>query len=424
MSSEQSLSWYEPGNIRATVENGVAENVPKSRIAEYLAARELTDTPPSRVQRIVERMPASEDASPATVDFSQPEATGAEPRDSVPYQLAVNDLEYLSNREAARLIGVALEQFDGNTVRPPGATQVETDLVWHRQHATVALRIVPTLSGTVDTRHVDALLNGTVVPDDVRSPSELAIVTNRSFTEEALALAEEHGIHCFDAGHVEEWFRRARIPMAAAGTLLEDGESHDGPLTDLVELTPIPAPRKSVDPLEIDRAFDIGSLTTPAEEDTTSATGERTESNEGEQNTGLDRSTARDDPLGGTQSPSGETGTLYADPNEDGDLEAFDRFIDDIDDKNQQSRSTADEDSTATDGESSGVAAQRTTYTDIDRKELLSDLLEAKQDAGELQSWKDVETHGSYPVEYYQKTFGSLANAIAAIDVDYTGESQ
>ena len=424
MSSEQSLSWYVPGNIRATVENGVAENVPKSRIAEYLAARELTDTPPSRVQRIVERMPASEDASPATVDLSQPEATDAEPRDSVPYQLAVNDLEYLSNREAARLIGVALEQFDGNTVRPPGATQVETDLVWHRQHATVALRIVPTLSGIVDTRHVDALLNGTVVPDDVRSPSELTIVTNRSFTEEALALAEEHGIHCFDAGHVEEWFRRARIPMAAAGTLLEDGESHDGPLTDLVELPPSPAPRKSVDPLEIDRAFDIDSLTTPAEEDTTSATGERTESNEGEQNTGLDRSTARDDPLGGTQSPSGETGTLYADPNEDGDFEAFDRFVDNIGDGNQQSGATADDDPATADGASSGVDGQSTTYTDVGRKELMSDLIDAKRDADELQSWDDVEAHGSYPVEYYRKTFGSLASAIAAIDVDYTGESR
>jgi hypothetical protein len=424
MSSEQSLSWYEPGNIRATVENGVAENVPKSRIAEYLAARELTDTPPSRVQRIVERMPASEDKSAATSDLSQSEATDAEPRGSVPYQLAVNDLEYLSNREAARLIGAALEQFDGNTVRPTEATEVEADLVWHRQHATVALRIVPTLSEAVDTSHVDALRTGTVVPADIRNPSELAIVTNRTFTDEALALAEDHDIHCFDAGHVEEWFRRARIPMAAAGTLLEDGESHDGPLTDLVELAPIPTPRKSVDPLEINRAFDIGSLTTPTGEDTASVSDTRNESEEGQQNTGLDRTTARDDPLADTQPAPGETGTLYADPSEDGDFDVFDQFVDDIEDGDQQSRSTAAEESSPTDNASSGTDEKSTTYTDIDRKELMTDLLEAKRDADKLQSWDDVRTHGSYPVEYYKKTFGSLANALSAVGVDYTGETQ
>ncbi|WP_338742298.1 hypothetical protein [Haloplanus salilacus] len=422
--SERSFSWYDPDSVRATVENGVADDVPKRRIAEYLAQHEFEDIPTSRVEHIVERMPVSEDTSAAGIDLSQPEATDAEPRDSVPYQLAVNDLEYLSNREAARLIGGVLEQFDGNTVRPPGTTHVETDLVWHRQHATVALRIVPLLSGTVDASHVDAILNGTVVPDDIRRPSELAIVTNRAFTDEAVSRAEEHDIHCFDAGHVGEWFRRARIPMATAGTLLEDGESHDGPLTDLVNLPSIPSPRKSVDPLDVGRAFDIDSLTTPAEAATTSATDERTEPNTGQQTTGLDRSTARDDPLGGGRSPSGETGTLYADPNEDGDFEAFDRFVDEIGDGNQQSGSTADDDPATADGASSGVDGQSTTYTDVGRGELVSDLLEVKQDANGLQSWRDVEAHGSYPVEYYQKTFGSLASAVAAMDVDYTGESR
>jgi len=56
--------------------------------------------------------------------------------------------------------------------------------------------------------------------------------------------AAKHDILCFDAGHVEEWFRRARIPMDAVGTVLEDGENHDGPLTDLVEIPPIPSPVK------------------------------------------------------------------------------------------------------------------------------------------------------------------------------------
>lgn len=479
--SEESFSWYDPDDVRATVADGKKNNIGTGRIAGYLAEREFDDIPPSRVQRIVERISAAENDSTTDIDLTQPGATDAAPRDSVTKRLAVGDFEYVSNREAARLLGLALEQFDGNTVRPPGATQVETDLVWHRQHMTVAFRIVPTPSGTVDTSHVNALLDGTVVPDDIRSPSKLAIVTNRAFTDEALDLASEHDIHCFDAGHVEEWLRRARIPMDAVGTVLEDGESHDGPLTDLVELPPIPKPRKSADPLEINRAFDIESLTTHAEEGDPPVTDGPTGGDRGQEGTGPGRATARDDPLGGTQSPSGETGTLYADPDEDGDFDAFDRFVDDIKDDKQQSKS-ADDESTETGSETSsssddgdtetgsgtsgssddedtkrgskissssayevaGTASEISnssgdedtevteassssdeefvTYANTDRKELVFDLLDAKKNADELMSWKDVRTHGSYPVEYYQKEFGSLANALDTVGIDYTGE--
>ena len=337
------FSWYEPGNVRATVENAYRNDVSMSLIVEYLAKHDFDDVPPSRVERLVENMPIFEDTGSDTVDLSQPKATDADPRDDLPTQLTVGDLEYTSNREAARLVGLALELFEGNTVRPTAATEVETDLIWHRQHMTVGLRIVPTPAGSVGTNHIDALQNGQIVPDDVRKPSKLAIATNRVFTDEALELAEEHDIYCFNAGHVEEWFRRARIPMTVVGTLLEDGESHDGPLTDLVEVPSIPTPRKAVDPLEINRAFDTDSLTTPAEEDTTPAQAERTETSERHQTSGLDRSTARDDPLNETQPPAGKTGTLYADPDADGDFEAFDEFVADIEDGAQQSSTTAEE---------------------------------------------------------------------------------
>jgi len=433
--SEDFFSWYNPDDLRATVVDGKNNNIGTSRIARYLAEQEFDDIPPSRVQHIVESIPTAEDSSETTIDLTQPKSTDAEPRDAVAKQLAVSDFEYVSNREAARLLGLVLEQFDGNTERPPGAKEVETDLVWHRQNITVALRIVPTLSETVDTSHVNAVLDGTVVPDGVRSPSKLAIVTNRAFTDEALTLADEHDIHCFDAGHMEEWLRRARIPMDAVGTVLEDGESHDGPLTELVELPPIPEPRNTADPLEIDRAFDIDSLTTPAEEGDPPATDGPPDKNRGQEGTGARRATARDDPLGGTQSPSGETGTLYADPDEDGDFDAFDRFVDDIKNDKQQSKSADDEDTetsseTSSSGdEDTGVSEtssssdeELTTYADVDRKELVFDLLDAKKDADELMSWKDVRTHGSYPVEYYQKEFDSLASALDTVGIDYTAE--
>ena len=202
--TQESVSWYDPESVRATVTNGVANNIEPSRIAEYLAEREFNGIPLSRVERIVDSTSVSEDTLGESIDLSQPEATDAKPREDVTKQLAVYDLEYVSNREAARLIGVALEQFDGNTVRPPETSQAETDLVWNRQHMTVALRIVSTPSGAVDTTHIDALRNGQVGLDDGRSPSELAVVTNQVFTDEALAAAYEHDIHCFDAGHVED----------------------------------------------------------------------------------------------------------------------------------------------------------------------------------------------------------------------------
>lgn len=422
--TDQSVSWYDPQSIRQTVQNGKENNIETDRIAVYLAEQEFDDVPLSRVKKIVDEMPTASDSAETGPDLSQSPSTDTKPREQLTKQLAVTDLEYLSNREAARLVGLALEQFDGNTVRPPGATQGETDVVWHRQHMTVGLRVVPIPSGEVGSTHIDALLEGTVVPPDTRSPSELAIVTNRPYTDEATEYAAEHDMHLFDAGHVEEWFRRARIPMDAVGTVLEDGENHDGPLTDLVEIPPIPGPRKTVDPLEINRAFDIDSLTVPAEEDTKPSEYEQPETNQGQQETEGARSTVRDDPFGGTQSPPGETGTLYADPGEDGDSEAFDRFIDGIEDETPQSNASTDEGSSTADTASSSTDETLTTYDDVDRKELMSDLLEAKETAGEEVSWKDVRTHGSYPLEYYQKEFGSLWNALDAVADKYTEETQ
>jgi len=59
--------------------------------------------------------------------------------------------------------------------------------------------------------------------------------------------------------------------MDAVGTVLEDGENHDGPLTDLVEIPPIPSPRKETDPLEIKRAFALEALATGPNTGTTAA---------------------------------------------------------------------------------------------------------------------------------------------------------
>jgi hypothetical protein len=417
---EQGLSWYDPESVRATIANGRANGIDREHIVEQLSLREFKGVPLTRVERIVDRTPISDGASVNASDLSQPEQTDAKPRDTLTNQLGVRDLEYLSNREAARLVGVALELFDGNTVRLSEATQGESDLVWHRQHMSVALRVVSTPSGAVGATHIEALVNGTTVPEDVRTPSELAIVTNRTFTEAALDAATEHDVHCFDAGHVEEWFRRARIPMTAVGILLEDGESHDGPLTDLVDIPPIPAPRTTVDPLAIDRAFDVDSFTTeppPAPDTPTPGDG-------GDDGPGLGRSTGRDGLLGSAPSTPGQTGTLYADPNDDGDFSAFDRFVDDIRDEAPQQDASTEDTKPSPEEASDGPEEKPTAYADIGRKELMADLTEAHRDANRLQSWEDIQTHCSYPVDYYQKTFGSLTSALGAVGIEHPGESQ
>lgn len=327
MSPLQRPSWYRPDNVRETVQAGLRNNVPRKTIATVLAEHEFEDIESERIISIINAIPAEKEDSITGPDLSQPASTNDKPRQRPSRQLAVADIEYLSNREAARLVGLSLEQFDGNTVRPPATAQVESDLVWHRQGMTVALRVIPLRSGVVDSGQISPLLDGSVVSEDTRSPSQVAVVTNRAYTDAALEYADENNILCYDAGHVEEWFRRARIPMQAVGTVLEDGENHDGPLTELVEIEPIPEPRQVDNPLEINRAFSVDAL----EETESDASGQpQPEPAAEDPGGGQSRTGGRNDPLAKSDSTPGETGTLYADPDEDGDYDAFDDFLDDI----------------------------------------------------------------------------------------------
>jgi hypothetical protein len=232
------------------------------------------------------------------------------------------DFEYFSPREAARVLGIILELFDGNTVRPPETASAETDLIWHRQHGTVALRIVPLAGGSVGASHIQALTEGTIVPPETRSPSRQLIVTNRGFTDEATEAAAAHDIDCFDGGQLEELVRRARIPMDVVGTILEEGEVHDGPMTDLVEVSPIPEPRRVDDPLSVPPAFDTSTLT----DDNEGETGNGTTSEPASPG----QPTTDENPLTDSPSGSGKTGVLYAEPTEDGDYDAFDNYLEDL----------------------------------------------------------------------------------------------
>jgi hypothetical protein len=306
---DETPSWYSPGKIQSTVQQARSAGVDAGTVTSVLDERELEDVPDSRIESIVDRIPEETDDKTSEPLLSQPPSTDATPRTVDGRRLDVGDVEFLSNREAARVLGLVLEAFDGNTIRTGPQHEVESDLIWNRQHSSVALRVVPLPDSSVGSRHVDALLDGQTVPPERRSPSELAIVTNRGFTEDALEFAAENDVRCLDGGHLEAWLQRVLLPMDAVGTILEEGENHGGPLSELVDVPAVPEPRLSIEPLGIDPIFDV-------------ETTEETPSPE--------RPARRDDPLAAVVTDAGQTGTLYANPDEDGDYDAFDDYLEDL----------------------------------------------------------------------------------------------
>lgn len=318
MTGQSETSWYVEDNLGQSIQNAKVAGISEERIFCHLQTR--TDFPENRIQAVINAvdMESAEENGAANL-LSQAPSTDASPRPVPPRRFGVSDVMYLSDREFARTLGLTLEQFDGNTVRPLATGTIEVDLFWNRQHKTVGIRAVVSESGMVGADHVTPLLEGNTVSEQTRNPSRLAAVTNGRFSDEAKQTAQDNNIWLFDSGHLRRWFRRARIPLDAAGTALEQGEDHDGPLDELVTLPTPPEPRCGANPLELERVAEeklaiIESETrSETRQDTTTAQTDRT-------------SIPADD----EQPSPGEKGVLYADPDEDGDYQAFDDYIEEL----------------------------------------------------------------------------------------------
>lgn len=347
------ISWYDGDDLYKSIQQALDKQVSIERIAEQLCKREFTDVHQSqveavvtrvsngglsdirqpRVEAIIESLPEGhgEDEDLST---SQPPSVDVTPRSSLTNRCTVSDFAYLSRREAARVIGLTLELFDGNTVRLTEEQGLETDLLWRRQYASVGIRVIPTRT-VISDEHPKAVANGSVVPSSIRSPSELAIITCGKFSDEARAAAKELNIHCFNAGHVEAWLRRAKISQETLGTVLEDGETHDGPLTELVDASPVPSLEKKLNPFDISPAFNIEELDASehpklrAERVVTDAPVKESNSSSDSTSVSTPGST-QSESLTENQPATGKKGVLYADPGEDGDYSAFDDFLEDI----------------------------------------------------------------------------------------------
>ena len=320
--------WYVEDDVAASVKKARKSDTPISSIIWGLESAFSDDTPKERIKRIVESIPDEDTKTPnADLPLSQPPTTDAQPREQPARIISIQDLSYLSPREAARVIGLTLEQFDGNTVRPPANESTACDLYWRRQKSTVGIRIIPSVGDTVAEDDILPLNEEKTSIDSVQSPSQLAVVTNGKFSDKAKKTADQNNIQRYDGGHVEAWFRRAKIPPGALGAVLEHGENHQGPLDELVDISGI-ADAISLDPFESSRVIDEADLSTSSD----LGSPKQGSSNSGSSSGGTPQQTGGSEQLSQPDSPStsGETGTLYADPSEDGDYGAFDRFVDGI----------------------------------------------------------------------------------------------
>jgi hypothetical protein len=379
-----------------------------------------------RIKAIVEAVPEQTDHSDTvTRPLSQEPSTDAEPRDRRTRIVSLADFAYLSPREAARVLGLTLEQFDGNTARPPANESTECDLYWHRQHRTMGLQIVPAVASKVNKQDIIDLNTGSTTVADIRSPSELAVVTNGRVADEAKSKAEENDIGWFDGGHLKSWFRRAKITQAAVGTVLENGENHDGPLSDLVELPDIPS-SVSRDPFKMERAIKETAIPVGIETTRESASTEEppTPSSEQPSPSSVDSNTTTAD------FDFVETGRLYADPKQDGDYRALDRLVEDIKPDSSDTKTDTKDETAAPLSEQR--ASKGNTTKDVPRKELIFKLLDGKRDVlgSNNRSTESVTkseiraifSSSEYSVSQYEAEFESLTAALEAVSIEFSGD--
>lgn len=356
-------------------------DVPENRIRTAIEAIDgESDIPENRIQAVIEAIDVESGGEDSgTVPLSQSPSTDASPRPSRPRRLGVDDISYLSDREFARVLGLTLEQFDGNTVRPPATETIEVDLLWNRAQIALGIRTVTATKGEVGENHVTPLLEGNTTSDVTRAPSYLAVVTNGTFSDQAEQIAENNDIGLFDGGHLEQWFRRVLIPFDAVGTVLEESEGHDGPLDELVTFPTPPEPRCGINPLELERVSEMQTETT---DERVGITREELL----EQLRSLHDRLDRLPETGDLQNISGIHQNDYV-----GNFGSWDEAL-----------------------KTAGIDKEQVLLDDIER---------VAEKVGGVPSAVDMDEHGTYSADYYQSCFGSWSTALEQSVVRETYDS-
>lgn len=319
MSQGSIPDWFVEGSVEQTVQKARAAGVPRDTTVETLAEHAFDGLRDERVTNIVE---AISDNPGATEDgagyLSQSPSATTEPRATPPRRFSVDDVEYLSDAELARVLGLALEQFGGESTLTPG-DESRLDLYWSRDETTVGIRTAVSAGTTVDIQAVERLTGGRTTSPTGASPDSVVVTTDDVVAAETVEAASAAGLAVIDRGQLETVFERAALPAAAVGTVLEEGATHDGALTELVDLDGVPEPRRTIEAGETKTAAEIDVRTRAKRMEPEDTPDQPTDS-----------STEPMTPNDGVSPPAGETGVLYADPEEDGDYDAFDDFAEGI----------------------------------------------------------------------------------------------
>lgn len=334
MSQQSAPSWYVPDDLWATVENARAAGDSVSAVANFLAETELEGVPKERVERIVSAVPETTSSTDGGVDLSQTPSTSAEPRTQLSRRFSVADVEYLADDEFARVLRLAFEAFGDETVQPPADDPF--DLYWDRDDETLGVKTVTATGDDLCTDVVEAAAADESPRVDV-SFDRAIVVTNGRFTNDATEAAADAGIVLLDRGQLETILERAMLSTTAVGTVLEAGETHDGTLQKLTAIEAVPDVRCTIDGEATRTAAEIDRITDPE------ALGGEDDRNDDSETTGEDDTeptpeAGDDDSLvepGDTETTDdsveqGERGVLYANPDEDGDYDAFDDFVEEL----------------------------------------------------------------------------------------------
>ncbi|WP_135304861.1 hypothetical protein [Haloarcula amylovorans] len=218
------------------------------------------------------------------------------------------DAAYLGRHDLALVLGVVLSQYDGSFQTLIDEDHVAVDLFWNRQHTTIALRTIGRPPRTpVTEKEVQEVVNGEISRPGGRAPSTVGIVSTAGFTERGRDLAEENDIELYGSAHLDRWFEDAHLTEDILGRLLEKTEEGTEDIASVVaDLPELPEQIRTKDPLGTVGTTEWtseGEVPDPPESPVFA-------------------------PTPNSESGTREKGILYADPDDDGDYQCFEQFID------------------------------------------------------------------------------------------------
>lgn len=249
-STREAPHWYRHGDVPATVREAREVGADETHLVDVLAEYEF-DAEPARVRELVRELEPYDGEVPESVATVSDGDHGSAPT----RRLAVSDVEYFDRREFARVLGAVLTRYEGTFSVPSPDADLAVDLFWNRQYGTVGLRTEPRgTSTTVGDEPVHSLADGATDPLVGRSPTELVVVSNRSFDPVAATTATEadDSIRLVGPETLRRWFTDAKLSREVVGELVDAAGLTDEQFSDLVaDIGRVPKSRCPEDPLSV-----------------------------------------------------------------------------------------------------------------------------------------------------------------------------